>query len=147
MWTYDTRLETRAGAEILFDIFKDVARWPEWNAGVERIELQGPFAGGTSGTMLMPGEQPLASRLIWVGEGQGFEDETPIPDAGVVVRVRHTLEPLASGGTRITYAATVEGPAAETAGPEIGSAVTADFPDVMAALAARAEAAEATATR
>jgi uncharacterized protein YndB with AHSA1/START domain len=147
MWSYETSLETRASAEAVFEFFRDVASWPEWNAGVERIELEGPFAGGTSGTMVVPGEEPLAFRLVWVGEGRGFEDETPIPDAGVVVRVRHTLDPLASGGTRITYVATVEGPAADAAGPEIGTAVTADFPEVMAALAARAEAAEATASR
>ena len=63
----------------------------------------------------------------------------------MLVRVRHSLEPLATGGTRITYRATVEGPASNTMGPEIGPAVTADFPDVMAALAARAEAGLATA--
>jgi hypothetical protein len=63
----------------------------------------------------------------------------------VVVRVRHSLEALAAGGTRITYRATVEGPPADALGPEIGTAVTADFPEVMAALAARAEAGLATA--
>lgn len=147
MWSYETSLETGAGAEAVFEIFSDLANWPEWNAGVERMELQGPFATGTSGTMFMPGEEPLAFRLVWVGEGQGFEDETPIPDAGVVVRVRHTLNPLATGGTRITYAATVDGPAADTVGPEVGTAITADFPQVLAALAARAEAAEAAASR
>ncbi len=65
----------------------------------------------------------------------------------MVVRVRHTLDPLATGGTRITYAATLDGPAADTVGPEVGPAITADFPQVMAALAARAEAAEAAASR
>jgi hypothetical protein len=90
--------------------------------------------------MVIPDQGSLPFRLAWVGEGRGFEDETEVPGAEVVVRVRHSLEPLAAGGTRITYRATVEGPAADALGPEIGPAVTADFPEVIAALAARAEA-------
>jgi len=54
--------------------------------------------------MFMPGQDPLAFRLIWVTEGKGFEDETEIPDACVIVRVRHSLKKLSLGGTRITYA-------------------------------------------
>jgi hypothetical protein len=145
MWTYEHSLETVAGVETIFEIIRDVGRWPEWNQGVERIDLDGPFATGTTGVMVIPDQGSLSFRLAWVGEGRGFEDETEIPGAEVVVRVRHSLEPLAEGGTRITYRATVEGATAEVLGPEIGPAVSADFPEVMAALAARAEASVATA--
>jgi polyketide cyclase/dehydrase/lipid transport protein len=140
MWTYEHSLQTAAGPETIFEIFRDVSRWPEWNPGVERIDLDGPFATGTTGVMVIPDQGSLSFRLAWVGEGRGFEDETEIPGGEVVVRVRHSLEPLAASGTRITYRASVEGPSADALGPEIGPAVTADFPDVMAALAARAEA-------
>lgn len=143
MWSYEHSVETGASAEAIFEIFRDVSRWPEWNPGVEQIDLDGSFATGTTGVMVMPDQGSLSFRLAWVGESQGFEDETEIPDAGVVVRVRHSLEPLAAGGTRITYRATVEGPAADALGPEIGPGVTADFPEVMAGLAARAEAGQA----
>ena len=142
MWTNETSRETMASPQAVFGLFEDVARWPEWNAGVERIDLDGPFVAGTSGIMTMPGGDRLSLRLVWVAEDQGFEDETPIPDAGVTVRVRHTLKPLPGGGTRITYAATVDGPGAEAAGPEIGPAVTADFPEVLASLVALAEEAQ-----
>jgi hypothetical protein len=145
MWTYEHSLETTARAQTIFEILRDVNRWSEWNPGVERIDLDGSFATGTAGVMVIPDQGSLSFRLAWVGEGQGFEDETEIPGAEVLVRVRHSLEPLAAGGTRITYSATVEGAAADALGPEIGPAVTADFPEVMAALAARAEARLATA--
>jgi hypothetical protein len=145
MWTYEHSLETVARAETIFEIFRDVSRWAEWNPGVERIDLDGSFATGTTGVMVIPDQGSLAFRLAWVGEGRGFEDETEIPGEQVVVRVRHSLTPLAAGGTQITYRATVEGPKADALGPEIGPAVTADFPEVMAALAARAEAGLATA--
>jgi Polyketide cyclase / dehydrase and lipid transport len=139
MWTYEHSQDTAAAAETIFSILRDVRSWPEWNAGVERVDLDGPFATGTTGVMLIPDQGSIAFRLAWVGEGRGFEDETEIPGEQVLVRVRHSLEPLPAGGTRITYRATVEGPAASTLGPTIGPAVTADFPAVMAALAAQAE--------
>lgn len=140
MWTYEHSIETAAKAETIFEILRDTSRWSEWNSGVERIDLNGPFGTGTEGVMVIPEQGSLPFRLAWVGEGQGFEDETDIPGAEVLVRVRHSLEPLAAGGTRITYRATVEGARADTLGLEIGPAVTADFPEVMASLAGRAEA-------
>jgi hypothetical protein len=139
MWTYEHSTETSADRNAIFALFKDVSTWPEWNAGVERIELDSPFASGTTGTMFMPGQDAIRFRLVWVAEGEGFEDETEIADAGVVVRVRHTLEALRNRGTRITYSATIDGPAADDVGPRIGPAITADFPEVMSALARRAE--------
>lgn len=139
MWTYEHSVETRAGADAVFALFSGVDTWPEWNAGVERMELDGPFVAGTAGRMTQPGQAPLASQLIWVEEGHGFEDETQVPSAGVVVRVRHELEALSHGGTRITYRCVVDGLAAD----EVGPMVTADFPAVMAALSARAEEAAA----
>lgn len=141
MWTFERSIETSASAEAIFAIMADVDTWSEWNGGVERMELDGPFAAGTAGTMVLPGGDALAMRLLWVEVGRGFEDETEIPGAEVVVRVRHVIEPLSQGGARITYAATIDGSAGDTLGPSIGPEITADFPQVMAALAARAEAA------
>ena len=86
---------------------------------------------------MLPDQSRLRFRLVWVEPGRGFEDETELPDAGVLVRVRHLLEPAGDGHTRITYACSVEGP--EEFGAAVGTAVSADFPDVIAALAARAE--------
>ena len=140
MWTYEHSVETPAGAGAVFALFSDVATWPDWNAGVERVELYGPFSAGTAGTMVVPGGQRFEFRLIWTEEDRGFEDETLVPGAEVVVRVRHLLEHLSDGGTRITYRCVIDGPAADEVGPDLGPAITADFPEVMAALSARAEA-------
>ena len=48
-------------------------------------------------------------------------------------------EPAAAGRTRIIYRTEITGPAAGQAGPQLGPAITADFPDVLAALAKLAE--------
>jgi hypothetical protein len=55
------------------------------------------------------------------------------------VRTAHRLEPAEAGGTRIVYRTEITGPAADQVGPELGPAITGDFPDVVAALARIAE--------
>jgi hypothetical protein len=139
MWSSTHILETTAPAAKLFAQWKDTDTWPDWNEGVDHIVLDGPFAAGTTGRMLMPGGDELAFTLSWVEEGTGFEDETPVPDANVVVQVRHYLEPTPAGQTRIIYATSIDGPAADEIGPSLGQTITADFPRVMAALVDRVQ--------
>jgi hypothetical protein len=108
MWTYDYSAESTARPDRIFDLFRDVTTWPHWNPAVEWMELDGPFAAGTTGTMKVPGQDPLRMRLVWVEDDLGFEDETEIPGAGVVVRVRHALKDVGEGLTRITYEVTID---------------------------------------
>lgn len=136
MWVQEHRQDSTADADRLFEILTDTARWPEWNAGVSRIERDGPFETGTTATMVMPDGTVLRFRLTWVAPGHGFTDETEIPDVGVVVRVRHELS-RHQAGTTILYRCEVDGP--EQVAAEVGAAVCADFPDVLAALATRAQ--------
>jgi uncharacterized protein YndB with AHSA1/START domain len=140
MWVAEYSVDINASPEAIFGLFADVSRWPEWNAGTEWVELDGPFGVGTTGRMKVPDQDPLAFRLIAVGPG-GFEDETVVPEAGIVVRVRHAIEPLVDGPTRVVYRATIDGAQADELGPQIGPQITGDFPDVLSALKARAEAA------
>ena len=133
MWTATASIETTASPQAVWRLFEDVAGWPAWNAGIERIELHGPFATGSTFSMQPPGMEAFTSTLLEVRANAGFTDETLIEGTRFIVS--HTLEPLPAGGTRITYGTQVTGPAAE----EMGPLVTADFPDVLAALKARAE--------
>jgi uncharacterized protein YndB with AHSA1/START domain len=137
VWTREFSAESTASPERLFAILEDTDSWSEWNAGVERIEMDGLFTAGTTATMVLPDRTRLRFRLVWVERGRGFEDETEVPETGVLVRVRHLLQPQADGHTRISYTCVVDGP--DEVSAEVGAAVSADFPDVIAALAARAE--------
>ena len=40
-------VETGASPEAVWALFRDVQGWPRWNAGIEHIALEGPFATGT----------------------------------------------------------------------------------------------------
>lgn len=51
---------------------------------------------------------------------------------------QHRLEPAAAGRTRIVYRTEITGAASGQVGPELGPQITADFPEVVAALARRA---------
>ena len=133
MWTYQTEIDVAAEPQTLWALFADVVGWPKWNAGIEAIDLRGPFANGSEFAMKPPGMDAFVTTLTDVREGQSFTDVTVID--GTTVRVFHGLTPLGTGGTRVTYRAEVTGPAAD----EIGPMATGDFDDVLAALKRTAE--------
>lgn len=137
MWEYEHSMETTAPAPALWRRWSDVPAWPSWNAGIENIQIDGPFQAGTAFTMTPPGEDPVPMRLTEVVPGELFTDEMNAGD--FVVRTVHRLTPVPGGRTRITYRTEITGPAAGQVGPELGPAITADFPDVLAALVALAE--------
>ena len=137
MWEYEYSLETSADRGALWRHWADMAAWPQWNDGIETIDVDGPFAVGTTFIMTPPGDEPIRMRLVEIEPGTSFTDEM---DAGdFVVRTEHRLEPTADGLTRIVYRTQITGEAAGHVGPELGPQITADFPEVVAALAGRAE--------
>lgn len=133
MWAHEESIETSATPAQVWKLLADVAGWKKWNAGIESIELHGPFVSGTTFAMKPPGEDPFTSLLIDVRENESFTDETVID--GTCVRVSHAITALPSGQTRITYSTEIAGPAAA----EFGPMVTGDFPDVLRALKDLAE--------
>jgi uncharacterized protein YndB with AHSA1/START domain len=136
MWVQEYSGSSVVEPEKVFSVLSQPDRWPEWNAGVLRLEMDGPFAAGTHAVMVLPDETALPFTFTWVETNVGFEDLTEVPDAGVAVRVRHELAPN-GGGTRITYRCEVDGP--DDVAAEVGRMVSSDFAAVIAALAARAE--------
>ncbi len=136
MWEYEHSVQTSASPEVLWRYWSDVAAWPTWNDGIEKIEIDGPFAVGTRITMTPPGDEPVTLRLVEIVPGERFVDEFDGGD--FVIRTVHRLEP-AGDGTRIVYRTEITGSAAAEVGPQIGPAITGDFPDVLGALARLAE--------
>jgi hypothetical protein len=126
-FSFEHSVEGPASVEAVWALWSDVTRWTEWDSGLESATLTGPFAEGSTGTMVVEGQGPISFVLTSVEEGAGFVDETSVP--GAVLRFSHRVEPVA-GGVRVTHSVVVEGPAAEFLGP----AVTADLPDAVAAL-------------
>lgn len=137
MWEYEHSVETTAAPDDVWRLWSAIAAWPQWNDGIETIEIDGPFAAGTTFTMTPPGDEAIRMRLTDIVPGELFADEMDGGD--FTVRTVHRLEPAAGGQTRIIYRTEITGPAADHIGPQLGPAITADFPDVLAALAKLAE--------
>ena len=133
VWEIEHSTEIKASPQAVWSLFKDVTGWKRWNAGIEQIELLGAFEAGTKFLMKPPGQEPLTSRLLEVSENVGFLDETCVGD--LKIYVDHRIEPITAGRTRVIYSLEAFGPSCD----EIGPLVSADFPDVLKALATLAE--------
>ena len=136
MWSTEYSRETGTSPERLWPLLADVDGWGAWNAGIAAIHLDAPLAVGATFLMTPPGEDQVTSTVVELDEGRLLTDETRLGD--VVVRVAHVLDPRPGGGTVIRYAISVDGGRGPDEDAEIGTAVSADFPDVIAALAATA---------
>lgn len=158
MWEYEHSIETAAAIDALWTRWADVASWADWNADIEKVEIDGAFAVGSRITMAPRGGEPVQLRLTDVRARELFVDEAELD--GIVVRTMHRLEPLADEAadadsstgagavagntgtatagparTRITYRTQITGPGVDEIGPQLGPAITSDFPETMAALA------------
>jgi uncharacterized protein YndB with AHSA1/START domain len=135
MWSIERSAETTAAPEAVWRLWSDVERWPGWNADLERAELAGPFAAGSTITMHQRGGDRIELRIAETREPDSFVDEADLGD--VVVRTSHLLERVGKGRVRIVYRMEITGPQADTMGPQIGPQISADFPQVLAALIER----------
>lgn len=137
MWSTTYEGRTSATPDQVYALLADVTSWPSWNEGVASIDIDGPFRAGTTARMNFPDGSQLPFSITWAEPGIGYEDLTDVPDAGVVVRVRHEAQ-ADTEGTRIAYRCVVEGPD-DDACEEVGRRVSSDFNEVIAALGAAAE--------
>lgn len=137
MWEHQHSIETAATPEAVWRLWADVDNWAAWNAEIEKIEIDGPFAVGSQITMTPPGDEPVLLRIAEAVEGELFVDEARF-DA-LVLRTTHRIEPLGQDRIRVVYRMEISGAGSDEAGPQIGPAITADWPDTMAALARLAQ--------
>jgi hypothetical protein len=134
VWTTEYTLSTATAPDALWLLLSDVNGWGAWNEGIETIALDGPLAVGATFRMKPPGEDALTSTIAELEENRLLTDVTELGE--LVIRVAHRLDPLPGGGTSVSYQVQVTGAAAESLGAEIGTAISADFPQVIAALVA-----------
>ena|SRR5436305_12170560 len=137
MWSTEHSTETRAAPETIWQLWSNVDEWPTWNADLDRVELTGPFAEGSAITMFPRGEDPIELTIAEAKEPDGFVDQADL--GPVTVRTTHRVERLGDDRSGIVYRMEITGSEADTLGPQIGPEITADFPDVLANLAAAAE--------
>ncbi|MFE5329750.1 SRPBCC family protein [Embleya sp. NPDC056575] len=139
MWIHEHTVETEVGAEAIWKVLSDVDNWARWDTSMEAVVLEGPFEVGSHVSMTPTGQDPIRSVIVAVQENELYADETEF--GGVRLRFSHALKRLANGvGTRVVHRLEITGPDADRVGPELGPAITADFPKAMDALLGRAAA-------
>jgi hypothetical protein len=141
MWSYEHTTVTPADPATVWRLYADVSSWPDWNAGVERVELHGTFAAGATGELTPPGAEPLPFRIEAATQNEGYVSETDIAET-VTLRATNRISPLPGGGTRISHTVELVGPAAAYFGQSFGPTLAAGVPRAAEALAAHAASVE-----
>jgi hypothetical protein len=136
MWEYERSIETSATPEAIWLLWADVAGWDTWNAEIEKIEIDGPFAAGSQITMTPPGDDPIELLIADAVPGELFIDEARF--GGLLLRTIHRIERIDQDRVQVVYRMEITGTGADEVGPQIGPGITADWPETMASLAALA---------
>jgi Polyketide cyclase / dehydrase and lipid transport len=136
MWTYQHSETVNASPSVIWPLYADVSQWPSWDEQMERVDLDGPFIAGTAGVMHIANVGPVPFVFTVVEPNARFANVSDLN--GVSITFDHTL--VADGNrTVITHAVTIDGPAADQVGPQMGPSMTSDIPDSMASVARLAE--------
>lgn len=121
-----------ASVGAVWALWSEVARWVEWDDGLDEVSLDGGFEAGVKGRMVMPGRPVIEFVLTEVVPGKGFTDETTVP--GAVLRFVHSVEDLGGGRVEVAHRLVVEGVAAR----EVGPLVAEGLPEAVERLVALA---------
>ena len=136
MWSTEYSTETDLAAAPIWAALSDLHHGVALDGNSDRFEPHGPFAVGTELTVTPQGQGSFRSTIIELTENSVYADRTEF--GGLMLTFRHTLAPLAGGGTRVTHQLVIDGDEAGTMGPELGPQISADFPEAMNTLLAAA---------
>ena len=136
MWSTEYSTETDLEAPAIWAALSDLHHGVALDGNSDRFELHGPFAVGTELTVTPQGQGSFRSTITELTENSVYADRTEF--GGLMLTFRHTLAPLAGGGTRVTHQLMIDGDEAGTMGPELGPQISADFPEAMNTLLAAA---------
>lgn len=129
-------VETTASPQAVWKVWSDTSTWPQWNPDVQSMQLNGPFASGTTGTMTnKQGAHQI--QLEDVVPGQSFRLETT-----VIPLTRFSFEcrvAAAAGKTVVSQGIRVKGPLGVIVGGMMGKQIANSFPALLQGLARRAE--------
>jgi hypothetical protein len=129
---YERTVTTTASPADVWALWSDPGTWHVWDPAVQSVALEGHFAEGAAGTMVLAGPMAAPFVLEVVEAGARYLDRLVIGD--LVIRIDHVVV-AADGGAEITVRTMIEGPGAD----DIGPIVTNDTPVALATLVELAE--------
>ncbi|MBV8569290.1 MAG: SRPBCC family protein [Acidobacteriaceae bacterium] len=102
-WSFEHSVECAVPIQFAWEFWTDVRNW-KLNGDVERVELSGPFAEGSSGTTFTRSTGPIHWRVVLVQAEREAVLEASAP--GGKVHFRWTFEDLGER-TRMTQRASI----------------------------------------
>lgn len=107
-WDCEQSAFTNASRTVVWAYWSDLSNHAKMEPGVERIELDGPFATGTTGRTIGT-EFQQEWKLTDVVEGRRFGITGYTPDGSGMLTFSWNFEDE-DGGTRLTYRIAASGP-------------------------------------
>jgi uncharacterized membrane protein len=104
---FQAATDVAAPAERVFDVYSDVAHWPDWTSSVTSVELldPGPLRVGSRARMRQPGLPVAVWQVTELAPGRSF---TWVARGPLIVTTgRHEVTP-GGGAGHVTVTATLE---------------------------------------
>ena len=112
----------------LWALYSDVRKWPEWDVDIDRVTLEGDFATGGRGVMMMKNGQALPFVIESAEVEKGFVTSSQLGEIRVVFRHVMTDESICHG-------VEISG-GAEASMESLGRRISANLPEVLERLKA-----------
>jgi hypothetical protein len=107
MYLFKCEVIFEADPALVWRIWTDVARWPEWDASKEIAQMDGEFQVGSSGWVKKHNALGGTFAIISMEPGRRWLSESPLPLGRVIFD--HIVEPLPGGQVRVVKGVQVEG--------------------------------------
>jgi polyketide cyclase/dehydrase/lipid transport protein len=141
MYLFKCEVIFEADPAMVWRIWTDVARWPEWDASKEIAQMDGDFQAGTSGWVKKHNALGGTFAITSVEPGRRWLSESPLPLGRVIFD--HIIEPLPDGQVRVVKGVQVEGGSAGLFRVLAAPRMRRDIDQQLAALQQRTQAEQA----
>ncbi|SNX94595.1 Polyketide cyclase / dehydrase and lipid transport [Geodermatophilus sabuli] len=130
-----TRIDVEAPVEQVWEVLREVERWPEWASTVTSVRRldDGPLAVGSRVRVEQPRIPPTEDVVTELEPGRSFIWVATGP--GVRATARHLLEDLGTGGTRVTLTVEQAGPVGRVMGRFVAAQYAVTPPSTASASA------------
>lgn len=129
-WEHDYTANTTAPPENVWTILRELYTGTPLTDTGDDIAIHGPFTTGTRLSITPHGADFVVDCVITeLDDGHTYAYRSNFN--GLYLTSRHTLTPLASGGTQINHHSQIAGPTAPTTAPQLGPRITEDRAETM----------------
>jgi uncharacterized protein YndB with AHSA1/START domain len=132
MWEFEHSVQAPVSRERVWALWTDVSRWPDWNPGVARAELDGPLAEGATGSVRGAGGP--ASNLTVLEIEPERRLVTEASERLMRLRFEYELADAQDGQLRITHRVHMSGLATPLMRRTVGRRLERSIPAALTAL-------------